>query len=125
MYLRQLLKSSYIFIRIRGFAPRKLVNFLSELVYFYWKICILNTLYIPPRANQGGPRLYQRGPGPPGPTLATALQGISNMLGMSTDQCMRILVHRYAAIEMQILGCAQRFFWTLDAGGENVTRGWE
>ena len=71
--LLDLLKNNYIHIRIRGLCPRKLVNFLCELMYFYWKISNFGNFPYTAQANQGGPRLYQGGRAPPGPTLATAL----------------------------------------------------
>ena len=40
------------------------MNFLSELMYFYWKICYFgHFLYTAPLP--GGPRLYQGGRPPP------------------------------------------------------------
>ena len=73
----------YIYIRIRGLCPLKLVNFLCELMYYYWKISYFgNFLYTAPgQPGGGGPRLYQGGAGPPGPTVATALISV---LGFET-----------------------------------------
>ena len=49
------------------------MNFLCELMYFYWKISYLgNFLYTAP-GQPGGAKTLSGGPGPPGPTLATAL----------------------------------------------------
>ena len=77
----QLLKSSYIrtyiiYIRVYiyiynlnpGALPRKLVNFLSELMYFYWKICYFgHFLYTAPGQPGGGGQDFIRGAGPPWP----------------------------------------------------------
>ena len=44
--------------------PRKLVNFLCELMYFYWKFLILETCYIPPHANRKGQDFIKGGRAP-------------------------------------------------------------
>ena len=49
------------------------MNLLSELMYFYCKICYFGHCIYRPGPTRGA-RLYQGG-GPPGPTLATALGG--------------------------------------------------
>ena len=55
------------------------MNFVSELMYFYWKICYFGHFQYTVPGQPGGPRLYQGGRAPPhGPTLATALRRIQN-----------------------------------------------
>ena len=61
------------FSNIYSVCHRKLVNFLCELMYFYWKIFLFWKLSIyRPRPARGAKTLS--GGRPPGPTLATAPQ---------------------------------------------------
>ena len=56
----------YIYIRIRGQSPRKLVNFLCELKYFYWKISYFGKfLYTAPGQPGRGAKTLSGGPAPP------------------------------------------------------------
>ena len=48
-------RMNHVYIRIRGLCPRNLLNLLSELMYFYWKICYFgHFVYTAPGQPGGG-----------------------------------------------------------------------
>ena len=69
-------------------CPRKLVNFLSELMYFYWKICYFgHFLYTAPGQPERGVRLYQGGRAPLAPRWLRPWVYVFTAVSFTKEHC--------------------------------------